>query len=100
VQDSFIDFPAEYRVKEFRVEMSAEAQALVDQYHDLIGARKAEYGNEDWSHDKLISWAFEQIARIKALYETTRVTLEKISSDENRKTAEIQGVIGAYSEGS
>jgi vacuolar-type H+-ATPase subunit I/STV1 len=100
VQNSFINFPAEYRVKVFRVEMSSEAQTLVDQYHELIGARKAEYGNEDWRDDKLIAWALEQIAHIKALYQTTRVTLEMISSDENRKTPEKQGVIGAYSEGS
>jgi hypothetical protein len=77
VQNSFINFPAEYRVKEFRVEMSPEAKSMVDQYHELICARKAEYGNEDWRHDKLIAWALEQITHIKALYETTRVTLEK-----------------------
>jgi hypothetical protein len=77
MKGSFAGVPAGYRVKEFKVEMSAEAQALVDQYHELIGAQKAAYGDQDWRNDKLIDWSLEQIAHIKALYETTRVTLEK-----------------------
>jgi hypothetical protein len=79
VKDSFAGVRAGYRVKGFKVEISPEAQAMIDQYHKLIGDRKADYGEQDWRNDKLIAWAFEQIAHIKALYETTRVTLEKIN---------------------